>query len=163
MGERNDKEKRQANRGKARVFFQAGGTQMRSEVTAGNICGQGGWPLEEGRSPSKPGKRGDVAQKTKKPGTECSSEPGQKALCIFGATGPPVGGRGDARDPSSHNDSTGEGKGALLLDGGGVSPGKNDGNDCQKAHPPHKARIRSDHLVNVVHVGPLAQFKENSL
>ncbi len=64
---------------------------MRSEVTAGNICGQGGWTLEEGRSPSKPGKRGDVAQKTKKPGTECSSEPGQKALCIFGATGLPCG------------------------------------------------------------------------
>ena len=88
---------------------------------------------------------------------------GPKSLVHFGATGPPVGGRGDARDPSSHDDSTGEGKGALLLDGGGVSPSKDDGNDCQEAHPPHKARIRSDHLVNIVHVGPLAQFKENSL
>ena len=101
--------------------------------------------------------------KIKKPGTECSSEPGKKSNVFWSDRSPLWEGRGDARDPSSHDHSIGEGKGALLLDGGGVSPGKDDGNDCQEAHPPHKARIRSDHLVNIVHVGPLAQFKENSL
>ena len=88
--------------------------------------------------------------------------PGHETVpsCTKNLRRPDLGRHGGATAKEGHQRF---GDDRLLLDRSGVSPGKDDSNDCKESHPPHQARIVPDHLVNIVHFGPLAQFKENSL